>query len=346
MENKFLEVITQEKNEYYFIAETSYNHEGGLDYLYKMVDEIARLGMDAVKFHLLLKLESYMAKDHELFSKIGDCMFSEEDWQAVIRHSVEKGLEVVALCDDVESIEFVLEKKLPVAAIELHATCLNDHFMLQRVSEFKGVLVLGIGGSEMDEIEHALKILKENGVENILLMYGFQSFPTDYHKINLRKILTIEERFKVPVGYTDHTLFDDENNEFLSVIGFALGARVLEKHYTPDWGVERLDYQSACNKDQFLDMKRKLDVLKAALGDGKIEVSKEEKDYGKTGPMKKAIVAKKNIAKGEVIKYDDLWFKRTGKVSPVKQRQIGEIVGKKAARDINEEELTTFEDLE
>ena len=339
MTNKLLKTIKQVDNDFYLIGETAYNHEGNINYLYKMINGIASVGWDAVKFHLLLKPESYMTEGHPLFQKVKGWIYNEKQWEDIIRYSNKKGLEIIALCDDVGSIEFILEKKLPVSGIELHASCLNDYFMLQKLWGYHGVIILGIGGSSIEEIEYAVKTLRKNGKGGILLMYGFQNFPTDYKEINLRRMCSIRDLFSLPVGYADHTAYDNENNEFLSSIGFVLGARVLEKHYTPDYGVERTDFQSACNNEQLKAIKEKLIVLKDALGDGSFQMSNAEEAYGKTGPMKKAIVAKRGIPQGKKIEFEDLWFKRTKGESSIKQKDIEGIVGLKVEKGMDKDEI-------
>lgn len=346
MENNKLSRILSGKNDnYYIIGETAYNHEGDLKYLYKTVDGIAELKLDAVKFHLMLNVKSYMQEKHHLFDEASEWLFSEEDWKRLIEHSNGKGLEVIALCDDVDSIEFILKNKIQVAGIELHMSCLNDYFMMEKLAEFSGPIILGIGGSEPDEVDYALEFFRKKGRKNLLLMYGFQNYPTNYEEINLRKMLSVEEKFKVAVGYADHTAFDNENNELITVAPYLLGIRIFEKHYTPDWGKERIDYQSAIGKKQFMKIREYLDLYKKVLGDGNWKMPPAELEYGKIGPMKKAIVAREKIKKGQKIELKDLWYKRTEEEVDLKQNRIWEIVGKKAEEDIELDEVVTLKKI-
>ena len=113
---------------------------------------------------------------------------------------IKKNLDVFVLCDDVESIEYILENNINITAIELHATGLNDYFLLNAVSGFDKQIILGVGGSTIDEINFAVDFLKNKGINNILLMYGFQSYPTKYTDINLSKMLKIRDLFKLKIG--------------------------------------------------------------------------------------------------------------------------------------------------
>ena len=326
----------------YIIAETAYNYEGDIDYLYRMIDEIAELELNAVKFHLLLNPESYMQKNHPLFSKIKDWIFSQEEWDRIIEHSNTKRLDIVTLCDDVESIEYIVNNSKAVNAIELHATGLNDYFLLESASKFHGQVILGIGGSTLDEIQYAINFLRNKGKDNIFLMYGFQAYPTNYSDVNLSKALKIKDLFNLPVGYADHTAFDDPYNEIISVVGAMMGINVLEKHYTLDYGKERIDYHSAVGKEKMRRIKELMKLALVVYGSGNTDMTESELKYGNVGPMKKAIVAKRDIRKGEKLSLDNLWFKRTEEESPVKQSQLWQLIGLEATQDISEDEIIDF----
>jgi len=326
----------------YIIAETAYNHEGDISYLYRMIDEIAEMGLDAVKFHLLLNPESYMSKSHPLIEKIKSWLFDRRQWDDIITRSTEKGLDVIALCDDVESLEYINTNYNNISAVEIHATGLNDWFLLQAAAVFDGTVILGIGGSTIDETAYAVDFLKRRGKDKIMLMYGFQNYPTDYTNINLAKMLKIRDLFDLPVGYADHTAFDDANNEIISVMAAMAGINILEKHYTPRYGEERTDFQAAVGRDKMLRIKELMEVALAVCGDGDLAMSQEELEYGRIGPMKKAIVAKRDIKSGERLSLENLWFKRTGEESPVRQNQFSELIGLEATEDIKEDEIVDF----
>ena len=326
----------------YISGEIAYNHEGDINYLYKMIDNIAELKLNAIKFHMLLNSESYMQKKHPLINEIKKWIFSKNQWNEIIDYSNKKGLDVIVLCDDVESIEYILEKNINITAIELHATGLNDYFLLNAVTKFNKQIILGVGGSTIDEIAYAIDFLKSKEKNNILLMYGFQSYPTKYTDINLSKMLKIRDLFNLPIGYADHTAFDDPNNEVISCMAAMMGINILEKHYTPDCGIERIDYHAAVGKMQMLKIKELMEIGLKVYGNGNLKMSKAELEYGNTGPMKKAIVAKKDIKKGDKLSLDNLWFKRTVEESPIKQNQFLQLIGLRALHYIKEDEIIDF----
>ena len=330
----------------YIIGETAYNHEGDIKYLYKMIDDIAELHLNAIKFHMLLNLESYMQKKHPLIKESKKWNFSKNQWSEILNYSNKKGLDIIVLCDDVESIEYILEKNINITAIELHASGLNDYFLLNAVSKFNKQIILGVGGSIIDEINFAIDLLGNKGINNILLMYGFQSYPTKYTDINLSKMIKIRDLFKLPIGYADHTAFDDPNNEIISIMAATMGYNILEKHYTPDYGIERIDYHAAVGKMQMLKIKELMMLALKVYGNGNLKMSEAELKYGNTGPMKKAVVAKKDIKKGEKLTLDNLWFKRTVEESPIKQNQFLQLIGLRALHDIKEDEIVDFSKVE
>lgn len=325
----------------YIIGETAYNHEGDFNYLLKMTDSITDAGLSAVKFHLLLDLNNYLQGNHPLLETLNDWLFTQNEWVEIIDYSHKKGLDIIALCDDMQSVNFIKEKNMP-CSIEIHSTSLNDYFMLHSLKGFKGPIYLGVGGSSIDEIGYAISILNNIGLFNVILMYGFQSYPTDYNEINISKMKKLADLFRVPVGYADHTAYNDPYNEIISVLGAASGFNVLEKHFTLDEGVERIDFHAAVGYEKIIKIKQLMEIVTSAYGNHGIRMSQAEIDYGNIGPMKKAIVAKQKINKGKIINHEDLVFKRTVEESTLQQRDLERLIGLKANKDIEEDEVVDF----
>lgn len=324
----------------YIIGETAYIHEGNFSYLSQMVDEISEIGLDAVKYHLLLNPNSYMTKDHPVFEGIKKRIFSKGQWNKIFDQSNKRGLDIIALCDDVESVEYILVEQKRIKAVEIHATGLNDYHLLSTASRFPGPILLGVSGSTIEEIRYAVDFLKERNAKQIVLMYGFQSFPTEYKDINFSKMPKIKELFNLPVGYADHTAFDSPYNKIISILPAVMGFHILEKHYALNCGEKRIDYEAAVGKEVMLEIKKLMEiVLEAHGGKGLDYISNAELVYGKSGLMKKVIVAKKFIKKGEKFNLDNLWFKRTKDTSPLKQNQFLDLIGLEATKNIEEDEI-------
>jgi len=328
----------------YLIAECAYSYEGKIDYLKKSIKKISRInGVSAIKFHILLNMDSYMCRDHELYKKVKKWTLTPKKWQQLINYSKKLGLEVIILADDLGSMSFLKSIENKLSAVEIHACSLNDIKMLNKISDFNIPVILGIGGSTIEEITFAINFLKKKGKTNIILMYGFQNFPTKYKYINFKKMQKIKKLFNLPVGYADHTSWDNEYQELITLTGFLMGAHIIEKHFVLEKGKKRIDYQSAISSKDFHSLYQKISVLQKAIGSGTTELNKYEKNYKKIGPMKKAIVANRNLEKNEKISLKNIAFKRTSQNSNIEQREIVNLLKRQVKNKIKKDKLITFE---
>lgn len=330
----------------YIIGETAFHHEGEMDFLLRLIDDIAELKLQAVKFHLLMDIESYMIAHHEAIDVLRQWLFSADEWESIVSHACNHQLDVILLCNDVASVDVAIAMGEKVKAIEIHATGLNDIFLLDRAAAFSGIVMLGVGGSSIDEVHYALNFLKGRGKTEVVLMYGFQNYPTDYRDINLSKMKKLRDLFALPVGYADHTDPEDERNEMVSCMAAVLGFNILEKHYTPVPGKKRVDHQAAVSKGQLSGIRDLMEISLAVHGDGSLDMSAAEQKYGNTGPMKKAIVASRKIPKGERLSMENLWFKRTNDQSYIRQMQFPQLLGLQAKEDIEQDEIIDFQKVE
>lgn len=331
----------------YIIGETAFHHQGEMDYLKNLVDAAADLELQAVKFHLLFDVGDYFVESHPAFNAIKPWTFNKTEWQEIINYAHNRNLEIVALCNDVASLKWINnECTIPVQVVELHATGINDIFLLNEAAKFKDTVMLGVGGSTLDQLEFAIGQLRKLGKSDIFLMYGFQNYPTDYQDINLSKINLIQNLFGLPVGYADHTDPADENNEVITTSAILKGVNVLEKHFTLDVTEKRVDSQAAVSLDQMRKIKNLSHLMHLVNGRGGLEMSEAEKKYGDVGPMKKAIVARRTITANNLIALDDLAYKRTSESSYLAQSDIELLVGSKAVLDIKKDEILDYKKVE
>lgn len=330
----------------YIIGETAYHHEGNFEFLLQMAEDIAGMNLNAVKFHLLLNVEDYMQKSHPLVEATRKFSFSVSQWRSLFHQAGGYGLDIIALCDDLDSIKFICDDAPSIAAMEIHATSINDYHMLQASLLFPGRIILGVGGSTVDEIDYAVSLLRRGGKKDLCLMYGFQVYPTQPGLLNLSRMLKLQQLFDLPVGYADHTGYDDQYNAALSALAAAQGIHILEKHYSPEPGVKRTDYHAAVGKETFAQIKSLMKLYLEAYGSGALELSPQEQQYGLTGPMKKALVARKKIEKGRQLSVDNLCFKRTQQESPLRQMDFPHLLGLTAIRNIEEDEMIDYSMVE
>ena len=335
------------KNIPYLIGETAFHHQGEMDYIKKLVGAAADLGLSAIKFHLLFDVGDYFVEKHPAFEPIKAWTFSKDEWQEIFALAHKSNLEIVALCNDLASLEWINnECSSPVKVVEIHATGINDIFLLKEAAKFQNTVMLGIGGSTVDQLGFAINYLREQGKTDIFLMYGFQNYPTDYTDVNFSKIGVIKELFGLPVGYADHTDPADDNNEVITVSALLKGVNVLEKHFTLNIEEKRIDSQAAVSLNQMKRIKKLSEVIHLVNGTGGIDMSDAEKKYGDVGPMKKAIVARRKIPANKEITLEDLAYKRTSESSYLAQSDIKLLVGAKALADIDKDEVIGYNKVE
>jgi len=323
-------------NKPYIIGETAFHHEGEEHFILELINHGMELGLNAMKFHVTLDLDDYMITEHEAIDIIRPWCFNANQWDSILENV--KNMDIILLCNDVKSIEYAIETKYKVRAIEIHATGLNDIFLLEKASQFKGTIILGTGGSTLDEIDFAISFLKSKGKEDIFLMHGFQNYPTYFKDIKLERMNKLFHLFDLPVGYADHTDPLDENNEYISCLGIAQGYYVIEKHFTHKFGDKRIDAQAAVSLEQMRRIKNLSKIVYEVLGkEISLKMSEAELKYGNTGPMKKAIVAREYIEKGSLLTISDIAFKRTNESSSIKQNELFKVLGNKAMTDIKKD---------
>jgi sialic acid synthase SpsE len=331
----------------YYIAETAFHHEGSSQFLKDLIYELKDVEINAIKLHLLFDLNDYIIPTHPANEILDRISIKIEEWESVFQLIKSVGKEIVVLCNDVKSLQFVnqVQGKYPISAIELHSTGLNDIYLLEESLNFEKTIILGIGGSTFDEIQYAVDFLNSKGKFDIILMHGFQNYPTNYEDINFKRINLIKNAFDLPIGYADHTDPNDEKNIFISTLPIMLGVNVIEKHVTNKFGENRIDAQAAVSIDTMKKIVELGNSIFETIGSKTVRFSEEELNYGNTGPMKKALVARKEIKSGETITKECIAFKRTLDSSPLQQKDYNKILGSIAVKDIGENEIFNFSNV-
>jgi sialic acid synthase SpsE len=310
------------------IAETAWHHEGDYEFMKNLVTKIStKTKADIVKLHITLDFDEYMDSSHDAYSLLKPWLFSKEQWSELVEIVRHNGKQIMLLLNDNEAIKFGLS--FSPEYVEIHSTCLNDVFMLDELK--RGLhqstkVVLGVGGTSIDEIDHAINYLKHS---KMLLMFGFQNYPTVFEEVNLNKIRKIMRLFKnFEYGYADHTAWDSKHNELVTLLGAASGMSYIEKHVTTHYGEKRVDWPAAISIKMFNNLHKKLKVLNGLNGDGALTMNKGELSYSIYGPMKKAAVLRKKAIKGDVLSLEMINFIRTKKVSDMSQVDVIQSIGK------------------
>ncbi|MEC7595841.1 MAG: N-acetylneuraminate synthase family protein [Pseudomonadota bacterium] len=316
------------------IAETACHHEGDYPFMKELVTRICETSSaDIVKFHITLDLDEYMDKDHDAYETAKSWMFGAERWEELIGIVRKNNKELMLLLNDTKAIDFAAQFNPEM--VEIHSVCLNVPRLQRAVIEnidSNAKVVIGIGGCSLDEITQAVQFFLDR---EIVLMFGFQNYPTKYEDVNLRKIRKIQNLYiGKNFGYADHTAWDEDNNELITLLVSANGMDFIEKHVTTEYGKERCDYSAAISIEQLNTLYKKIKLLENLYGDGSMLLNKAEEDYSKYGPMKMAAIAKHDLVKGSRLTMGDVHFCRTSQSTGISQINLLQVIGNKIVEDV------------
>lgn len=324
------------------IAETAFAHEGDFNYLKEQIRLSAKAKADYIKFQVFLNKEEYFTEKHPALKSINSFMFTEKQWLEAFELSKTLGLKILALPLNLSTLSFCEEHSQLIDMYEIHSVCFNEYHLLKALSKTTKKIVLGVGGRLPQEIAKAKEIL-EKADEDIILMYGFQSFPTDKGKLNLNKIQKLKNVFNNEIGYADHNSFENNEFHFLNNLSLVLGATFFEKHIAVVKGEKRTDYETAISADDFLEMNSHLKETNLILGNDDIFSLNDKEIIYKN--REKQIVALKNIKAGDQLTLADFTLKITEEKSDFEQIDFETIANHNALKDIQKDSALKFHHL-
>ena len=325
------------------IAETAWHHEGDFVFMKDLVTQLSEnANADIIKMHITLDFDEYMSIDHDAYDTLKKWLFSAEQWETLINIVQVSGKELMLLLNDSTAIKFAAQ--FNPALVELHSVCLNVPKLQQAILadiESDTKVVIGVGGCSLQEIDRAVEVFNQR---ETILMFGFQNYPTKYADVNLKKIRKIQSLYaNKSFGYADHTAWNEENNEMITLLVSANGMEYIEKHVTTEYGKERCDYSAAISIEMFNALAEKVKLLESITGDGSLSLNSGEQTYSQYGPMKMAGVATKNIKKGKIIIVDDLHFCRTSQTTNLSQIELLDNLQQSLQKDIKKDAPFTRE---
>ena len=326
------------------IAEAGVNHNGDIAKAKALIDKGAEAGVDYVKFQTFkaeklvtkqAQRASYQDKNtqnndsqYEMLKKLE---LSQALHQELMDYCNQKGVKFLSTGFDSESLVFLAQLGITIAKVP-SGEITNLPYLRQVASLFPEV-ILSTGMATINEIKDAVKVLTDNGVskDKITILHCNTEYPTPMEDVNLKAMLHIQRELGLPIGYSDHTLGIE-----VPIAAVALGATVIEKHFTLDKTLPGPDHKASLEPNELKAMVSAIrNIEKAIGGSGLKEVSKSEE---KNKPIvRKSIVASTDINKGNIFTPENLTVKRPGTgISPM---QWDEVIGKEAKRDFQEDEL-------
>ena len=330
-------------NRVIIIAEAGVNHNGKLKLAYKLVDVAKECGADFIKFQTSIpelhiskfaKKANYQTKntpgDESQLQMCKKITLSYEEFRKLKKYCKKKKIEFLSTPFDLKSIDFL--KSLKMKYFKIPSGEITNLPYLTKVAKLKKKVILSTGMANLLEIKEALKILISNGTKkkNITVLQCNTEYPTPLRDANVRAMLTIKKKFKVNIGYSDHT----EGIE-VPLVAVALGAKIIEKHITLNKNLSGPDHKASITPWELKKMVEGIRKVTVALGNGVKKVSSSE---GKNIQIARtSIVAAKKIKKGEKFTSKNLTIKRPGNgISPM---QLFKIIGKISRKNFSEDEL-------
>lgn len=325
----------------FIIAEAGDNHNGSLELAFQLVDKAAEAGADCVKFQTFVTEEVISKRaekaeyqkestgtDESQYEMVKKLELTFDNFRQLQQYAKEKGLMFLSTPFDIPSVDFL--ESIDVPYFKIPSGEITNLPYLIRIAQTGRDIILSTGMAEMDEIETAVTILKKHGAGGISLLHCNTEYPTPMEDVNLRAMLTLKEKFGVRVGYSDHTKGIE-----VPIAAAALGAEIIEKHFTLNHNMEGPDHKASLEPDELKAMVRGIRNIEKALGSGIKTASGSEKKN--LDIARKSIVARKRIVKGEMFTEENLAVKRPGSgISPMKWY---EVIGMKAVRDFDEDEM-------
>jgi N,N'-diacetyllegionaminate synthase len=332
------------------IAEAGVNHNGDYGLALKLIDAAKEAGADIVKFQtfvpeLLVSKNTQKAEYQKALTGEGESQLEmikklslDFDAFVLLKKYCEKvGIEFLSTPFDLVSVDFL--NSLGITIFKIPSGEITNLPYLKKIGALKKKVIMSTGMANMKEIEDALNVLSKEGtpVSTITVLHCNTEYPTPFEDVNLKAMQTIKDTFNVEVGYSDHTKGIE-----ISIAAVALGARVIEKHFTLDRNMEGPDHKASLEPGELKEMVKSIRNIELALGNGvKIPSESEKKNI----PVaRKSIHIARDLSKGHLLTYDDLVVKRPG--DGISSMEINSVIGKVLLRPMKEDEKLTWENIQ
>lgn len=324
------------------IAEAGVNHNGRLDLALKLCDAAKEAGADVVKFQTW-KTENLLTRNVEQaeyqtqnigkqesqFDMLKKLELSYDDFKVIKQHCDEIGILFSSTADEPESLDFLVSLGIPF--IKVGSGDIGNISYLRYMGSKGLPVILSTGMSTLADVDISINALKEGGTTDITVLHCTTNYPCLYEDVNLRAMLTLRDAFHFPVGYSDHTIGRE-----VAVSAVALGAIIVEKHFTLDCQMEGPDHAASTEPQDFADLVRAIRTVEACLGTGVKEPTNAERNISKV--VTKRVVAIRPITEGEVFTEDNICVKRNDK--GILARHWDLVIGRKASKDyLTDEEI-------
>ena len=335
------------KNKTFIIAEVGVNHNGSIKIAKKLIDEAKLAGVDAVKFQTF-KTDKLVAKDankadyqkvitssnetqYEMLKKLE---LSEKDHKNLISYCKKKQIVFISSPFDNDSVDLL--DNLGINIFKIPSGEITNLPLLKHVAKKNKEIILSTGMSNLGEVEMAIDCIYKEGNKKLTLLHCVTEYPAPYNEINLKVLLTLKKAFNISVGYSDHTLGIE-----ITLAAVALGAQIIEKHFTLDRNMEGPDHKASLEPGEMKQMVKAIRNIEKAIGDG---IKKPTKSEIKNMQIaRKSIIILKKLKRGDRISEKHLTIKRPG--TGIEPKFIDLIIGKTVKKDLPADSVLHWSDL-
>ena len=330
-------------NKVFIVAEAGVNHNGDINLAKKLIDIAVKAGADAVKFQTFktelcvsknAKKASYQEentdKEESQFDMIKKLELNENMHKELIAYCKQKNITFLSTPFDSDSIKLLDE--LGLSTFKIPSGEITNLPYLRQIGGLNKKIILSTGMANLGEVEAAIDVLVKSGTkrENISLLHANTQYPTPMEDVNLKAMITLKNAFGLEVGYSDHTLGIE-----VDIAAVAMGAKIIEKHFTLDKSMPGPDHKASLEPDELAAMVEAIRNIELALGDGLKHFSKSESENIKIA--RKSIVAKCDIKKGEIFSEQNICVKRPG--DGINPMRWDEVIGQISQKNYKQDEL-------
>jgi sialic acid synthase SpsE len=331
----------------FIVAEAGINHNGYFDLALELIKQAKQAGADCIKFQTF-RTTSSESKHSSMPGYFGGRIgkMTKQEWSRSLEFTVEEFSTLKTYCEeldivflstacDIEGLRIL--QKIGAEAVKLASADTNNDYLLRAVGETGLPAILSSGMTDMAAIEHAFETLHKFGNRQIALLQCTSQYPAPYDQLNLRVIETFRKKFGCPVGLSDHS-----EGIHIPLAAVALGAQIIEKHFTLSRNLPGVDHAASLDTSEFAEMVYRIREVEMAMGSGEKLIQPDEIENAKN--MCRSLMAVKRLSEGTIISTCDITTKRPGTGLP--PTEIDKLIGKKLLVDMEAEDFFSAEIIE
>ena len=328
----------------FIIAEIGVNHNGDVNLAKKMIEAAAKSGADAVKFQTFIaedmvtkdtkkaKYQEKNSKGSSQIEMIKELELNEDEFFKLSNVAVENNVLFLSSPFDKKSVDLL--DKLNVCGFKIGSGEINNFELIEYIENKGKPLIISTGMSTLDEVRQTYDFITNK--DKLIILHCITGYPSKFEDANLKFINTLKEKFKVPIGFSDHSIGIE-----LAIASVGLGVSVIEKHFTIDKTLDGPDHQASLEPNEFKAMVDSVRNVEIAMGNGERRLCESELEIKKVA--RKSIVAACDILKGSILDNNMLTIKRPG--TGIEPKYLKSLIGKKAKVDIKKDSLIEYDFL-